>query len=115
MWRIHQNAQQFFAACEGWETGESLPQLVLGLTVRHLVDKCSIQKMMTCPVVAFLEKDTDAPPAAKASRSAKATTAMMAAKPTVNSAIPPSCKAAATKLKLLLELSFGRFTHNSSC
>ncbi len=62
MWRIHHDAQQFFAACEGWETGEKLPQSALGLTVRHLVNQCSIQKMMTCPVVAFLGKDPDAPP-----------------------------------------------------
>jgi hypothetical protein len=98
MWRIHHNARQFFAACEGWETREELPQSALGLTVRHLVNKCSIQKMMTCPVVAFLGKDPDAPPMVAASRQAKATTTTSrVAKPTVNSAILPPCKAVVTK------------------
>jgi hypothetical protein len=68
MWRILHDARQFFVACEGWETREELPQSALGLTVRHLVDECSIQKMMTCPVVAFLGKDPDTPPMAAASR-----------------------------------------------
>ena len=98
MWRIHHDARQFFAACEGWDTGESLPQSALGLTVRHLVDDCVIHKMMTCPESAFLGKDTDAPPAAKASRSAKTATATTGAgKPSVNTAIPPLCKTAVAK------------------
>ncbi len=51
-----------------------------------------------CPVVAFLGKDPDAPPTAAASRATKAaTTATGLSKPTVNSAIPPLCKAAVTK------------------
>jgi hypothetical protein len=71
---------------------------VLGLTVRHLVNECSIKKMMMCLVVAFLGKDPDTPPMAAASRQAKATTTTSrVAKPTVNSAIPPLCKAAVTK------------------
>jgi hypothetical protein len=97
MWRIHHNAQQFFVVCEGWETGESLLQSALGLTVRHLVDKCPIQKMMTCPVTAFLGRDPNAQPAAAASRTAKAETTATGSKPTVNSAIPPLCRAAVTK------------------
>jgi hypothetical protein len=98
MWQIHHDARQFFAVCEGWDTRESLPQSALGLTVRHLVDECSIQKMMTCPVVAFLGKDPDAPPMAAASRQTKATANMSGiSKPTGNSAIPPLCKAVVTK------------------
>jgi hypothetical protein len=97
MWRIHYNARQFFAACERWEIGESLPQLALELTVRHLVDDCSIQKMMTCPVAAFLGRDPDAPSMAAAPKSAKAATTMMGLKPMVNAAIPPLCKAAMAK------------------
>jgi hypothetical protein len=54
--------------------------------------------MMTCPESAFLGKDTDAPPAAKASRSAKTATATTGAvKPSVNAAIPPLCKTAVAK------------------
>ncbi len=66
--------------------------------MRHLVDECSIQKMMMCPVVAFLCKDPDAPPMAAASRQAKATTTTLRiANPTVNSAILPLYKAVVTK------------------
>jgi hypothetical protein len=65
--------------------------------VWRLVDKCSIQKMMTCPVAAFLGRDPDAQPAAAASRTAKAATTATGSKPTVNSAIPPLCRAAVTK------------------
>jgi hypothetical protein len=97
MWQIHHNAQQFFVACEGWETGESLPQSALGLTMRHLVDKCSIQKMMTCLVTVFLGRDPDAQLAAVASRTANATTTATGSKPTVNSAILPLCRVAVTK------------------
>ncbi len=97
MWRIHQDAQQFFVACEGLETEESLQQSALGLTVRHLVDECSIQKMMMCSVTAFLGRDPNAQPAAAASRTAKVATTVMGSKPTVNSAIPPLCRAVVTK------------------
>ncbi len=66
--------------------------------MQHLVDECSIQKMMTCPVVVFLGKDPDAPPMAAASRQAKATTTTSrVAKPMVNSAILPPCKAVVKK------------------
>jgi hypothetical protein len=97
MWRIHYNTRQFFAACERWEIGESLPQSALELTVRHLVDDCSIQKMMTCPVAAFLRRDPDTPSMAAAPKSAKAATTMTGPKPMVNAAIPPLCKAAVVK------------------
>jgi hypothetical protein len=65
--------------------------------VQHLVDDCSIQKMMTCSVIAFLGKDPDAPPTAAAARSAKAATTTTGSKPMVNSAVPPLCKAAVAK------------------
>ncbi len=66
--------------------------------MQHLVDKCSIQKMMTCLVTAFLGKDPDAQLVAAASRTVKAATTATGSKPTVNSAIPPLCRAAVTKI-----------------
>ncbi len=47
LWRIHHDARQFFMAFESWEDGEILPRSQLGLTVRHLVDDCAIQLMLT--------------------------------------------------------------------
>ncbi len=61
MWRIHQDARQFFLACEGWDEGESLPRSLLDLTVRHLVKDCHIQTMLLCPEVAFLGTQVRAP------------------------------------------------------
>jgi hypothetical protein len=60
MWRIHHNARQFFMVCKRWEDGEILPRSQLGLTVRHLVDDCAIQLMLTCSVAAFMGADSDA-------------------------------------------------------
>ena len=54
MWWIHQDARQFFLACECWDDGESLPRSTLNLTVRHLVKDCTIQLTLTCPETAFL-------------------------------------------------------------
>jgi hypothetical protein len=42
MWRIHYDARQFFAACEGWEDGEALPRSALHHTVTLPVDDCLI-------------------------------------------------------------------------
>ena len=61
MWRIHQDARQFFLACEGWDEGESLPRSLLNLTVRHLVKDCHIQTMLSCPETAFLGTQVQAP------------------------------------------------------
>ncbi len=60
MWRIHHDARQFFMACKSWEDEEILPRLQLGLTVRHLVEDCAIQQMLTCPVAAFMGADSNA-------------------------------------------------------
>jgi hypothetical protein len=98
MWRIHQDARQFFLACKGWDEGESLPRSLLNLTVRHLVDDCHIQTTLSCPETAFLGTQVRAPggrlaPGTRAPRPAAAA----GPQPTVNTAIIPLCqKAVAT-------------------
>jgi hypothetical protein len=90
LWRIHHDAQQFFTACESWDNGEILPRSQLGLTVRHLVDDCAIQLMMTCPVAAFMGADAEAK-AGKAGMAARVRTPAGGIKPSINPAIPPLC------------------------
>jgi hypothetical protein len=97
MWRVHHDARQFFLACKVWNNGEVLPRSQLGLTVRQLVDNCSIPRMMTCPVVAFLGMDLDAQTKPAAGPAHARTQAGTGVKPSVNTAIPPLCqKAVAT-------------------
>ena len=95
MWRIHQDARQFFLACEGWDEGESLPRSLLNLTVCHLVEDCHIQTTLSCPETAFLGTQVWAPggrlaPGTRAPRPAVAA----GPQPTVNTAIPPLCQKA---------------------
>ena len=63
---------------------------MLNLTVRHLVEDCHIQTMLSCPEMAFLGTQVRAPggrlaPGTRAPRSAAAA----GPQPTVNTAIPP--------------------------
>jgi hypothetical protein len=94
MWRVHHDARQFFLACEGWSNGEIMPRSQLGLTVRQLVDNCSLPRMMTCPVVAFLGTDPDAPTKPAAGPARVRPQAGTGVKPSVNTAIPPLCQKA---------------------
>jgi hypothetical protein len=105
MWRIHHDARQFFGACERWEDGEILPSSQLGLTVRHLVDNCAIQLMMTCMVAAFMGAEAGAT-AGRSAGAARARTPAGNSKPSINTAIPPLCqKAVASFTKLYPTLS----------
>ncbi len=62
----------------------------MGLTVRHLVDDCAIQLMLTCPVAAFMGADAETK-AGKAGTTAHVCTPAGGSKPSINSAIPPLC------------------------
>ncbi len=105
MWRIHHEARQFFMACINWEDGEILLRSQLGLTVRHLVDNCAIQQMLTCPVAAFMGADSNAL-AGQAVGPARACAPVGGSKLSINSAIPPLCqKAVANFTKLYPTLS----------
>ncbi len=57
LWRVHQDARQFFLACERWEPSEPLFRSVLEAVVRRLVNDCNIDITLTCPVTAFLGTD----------------------------------------------------------
>jgi hypothetical protein len=92
MWRIHQDARQFFLACEGWDEGESLPRSLLDLTVRHLVEDCHIQTTLSCPEMAFLGTQVRAPGGRAASGTRASGPAAAGPQPTVNTAIPPLCQ-----------------------
>ena len=85
LWRIHHDARQFFMACESWENGEILRTSQLGLTLRHLVDNCAIQLMLTCPVAAFMGADSEPKPKG----TARVRTLAGGSKPSINTAIPP--------------------------
>jgi hypothetical protein len=100
MWRIHHNARQFFMVCESWEDGEILSRSQLGLTVRNLVDDCAIQQMLTCPVAAFMEADSNAI-AGRAADPARACTPAGGSKPSIHPAIPPLCQKAVAKFTKL--------------
>jgi hypothetical protein len=89
LWRVHQDARQFFLACERWEPGEPLPRSALEAVVQRLVDDCYIDITLTCPVMAFLGTDKSKTPATPPGN-AKSTRA----KPSINASIPPGCKKA---------------------
>jgi len=90
MWRMHQDARQFFLACEGRDEGESLPRSLLNLTVCHLVKDCHIQTTLSCPETAFLGTQVRAPGGRLAlGTRAPRPAAAAGPQPTVNTAIPP--------------------------
>ena len=97
LWRIHHDARQFFMACESWEDGEILPTSQLGLTVRHLVDDCAIQVMLTCPVAAFMGAGSEPKPKG----TARGRTPAGGSKPSINTAIPPLCLKSVEKFNKL--------------
>ena len=84
-------------ACECWEDGEILPASQLGLTVRHLVDDCAIQVMLTCPVAAFMGADSEQKPKG----TARVRTPAGGSKPSINTAIPPLCLKSVEKFNKL--------------
>jgi len=95
MWRVHHDARQFFVACEAWNQGEPLPRSALGLTVRQLVDDCSIQSTLTCPTASFLGRTGDGQPVKPAAaRTPK--TGPTTPQATSNPSIPPLCQKAAS-------------------
>ncbi len=98
--------RQFFLACEGWDEGESLPRSLLNLTVRHLVEDCHIQTMLSCPEAAFLGTQVRAPGGRAAPGTRTPRPAAAGPQPTVNMAIPPLCqKAVGTFNRLYPELT----------
>ena len=91
LWRVHQDARNFFMACERWDPSEPIPTSTLSGTVRRLADDCCIDVAMTCPVAAFLGADPSKP---KAKAAGDARPAKGGRQPTFNPSIPPGCKKA---------------------
>jgi hypothetical protein len=54
LWRVHQDAWQFFDACEKWDDGKPLPHSTLQTMVSALVDDVHITLYLMCPVTEFL-------------------------------------------------------------
>ncbi len=54
LWRVHQDARQFFDRCKKWEEGKALPRSMLQTMVASLVDNVDIRMTLTCPVADFL-------------------------------------------------------------
>ena len=94
MWRVHHDARQFFLSYEGWNNGEALLRSQLGLMVQQLVQDCSIPRMMTCPVVAFLGMDPDARTKPAGGPTRTRTQAGTGVKPSINTTIPSLCQKA---------------------
>ena len=92
MWWIHQDARQFFLACECWDDGESLPRSTLNLTVRHLVKDCTIQLTLTCPETAFLGPPAWTPRGRTSTGTRASRPTASSLQPTVNTGIPPLCQ-----------------------
>jgi hypothetical protein len=93
MWRIQNDARQFFGACEEWEDGEALPRLMLRHMVTLLVDGCLILETLTCPVGAFLGRAASVQPGKPTTPKAPGTRTV-GPQPSANTAISPLCQKA---------------------
>jgi hypothetical protein len=76
---------------ESWDDGKILPRSHLGLMVRQLVDDCSIQLMMTCPVASFMGTGSGVA-AGRAMGTAQGCTGANSTKTMMNPEIPLLCK-----------------------
>ena len=59
LWRVHEDARQFFHKCEMWNRGERLPKSNLTGMVTQLEDELMVIKSITCPYDKFFEKKKD--------------------------------------------------------
>jgi hypothetical protein len=102
LWKVHQDARQFFTLCKRWEVGESLPRSQLGHAVHELVADINISGTITCPVAQFLgppvgaqkSEPRDAPKDRAAGK-------VPAKQPTGISAIPAICASVVQKFNRL--------------
>jgi len=91
LWRVHQDARQFFNRCEKWEEGEALPRSTLQTMVASLVDKVDIQMTLTCLVSDFLGLRKSPTTSTKAKKT-EGTRGNHGRQPTQNPSIPPICQ-----------------------
>jgi hypothetical protein len=100
LWRVHQDAQQFFDRCKKWEEGEALPHSMLQTMVASLVDNVDIQMTPMCPVVDFLGPGRSTTTGTKAKKT-EGTWGKNGRQPTQNPSIPPICQPGIKELKWL--------------
>ncbi len=100
LWRVHQDAQQFFDRCKKWEEGKALPHLMLQTMVASLVDNVDIQMTLTCPVADFLGPGKNTTTGTKAKKT-EGTQGNHGRRPTQNPSIPPICQPCIRELKWL--------------
>jgi hypothetical protein len=100
LWRVHQDAWQFFDRCEKWEEGKALPRLMLHTMVASLVDDVNIQMSLTCPVAEFLGPDTSTTAGTRVKR-AEGTRGTPGQQPTWNPSIPSICLPCVNKMNRL--------------
>ncbi len=91
LWRVHQDAWQFFNRCKKWEEGEALPRSMLQTMVASLVDNVDIQMKLTCPVADFLGPGKSTTTGTKAKKT-EGTRGNHGRQPTQNPSIPPICQ-----------------------
>jgi hypothetical protein len=100
LWRVHQDARQFFNRCEKWEEGKALPRSILQTMVASLVDNVDIQMTLTCPVSDFLGLGKSPTTSTKAKKT-EGTRGNHGRQPTKNPSIPLTCQPCVKELKRL--------------
>jgi hypothetical protein len=104
LWRVHEDARQFFHKCEMWNRGERLPKSNLTGMVTQLEDELMVIKSITCPYDKFFEKKKDKEKEkgkGKGRDKAKSGDEPKKREPqaTVNPTIPALCSATIKKIK----------------
>jgi hypothetical protein len=100
LWRVHQDARQFFNRCKKWEEGNALPRSMLQTMVASLVDNVDIQMTLTCPGADFLGPGRSTTTGTKAKK-VEGTRGNHGWQPTQNPSIPPICQLCIKELKRL--------------
>jgi hypothetical protein len=100
LWRVHQDARQFFNRCKKWEEGEALPRSTLQTMVASLVNNVDIQMTLTCPVADFLGLGKSTTAGTKAKKT-EGTRGNHCRQPTQNPSISPICQPCIKELKRL--------------
>ncbi len=100
LWRVHQDARQFFDRSKKWEEGEALPRSTLQTMVALLVDEVDIRMTLTCPVAEFLGLGKSPTTGTKAKKT-EGKCGNHGRQHTKNPLIPPICQPSVKELKRL--------------
>jgi len=104
LWRVHEDARQFFHKCEMWNRGEPLPKSNLTGMVTLLENELMVVKSITCPYDKFFKKKKEKEKEkgkGKGRDKAKPGDELKKREPqaTVNPTIPALCIATMKKIK----------------